>query len=431
MPGVRGRVAIGLLTVVMVAWPGPARAASGDLDASFGGDGRVLVQGSADTPGPGVALDGFGRIVIASATATTPTDIEVVRLLTDGSPDPAFGSDGTALIHAGDRDDRATAVAVQRDGGIVVAGTSKMHLGTGIVVARLLEDGSPDQSFSGNGYLRVHIGSGNDRLGGAVLQPDGDIIVAATAPFRHDRLAVLRYLSDGSPDTTFGVGGVRIVRNGRATWAGRPALQPNGRIVVAATRFGPGPDLAAVRLRAGGPLDKTFGGDGVVETQIQPAGYGTGEYGSGVAIRPDGSIVVAGNAYLDDYAEFHDCAVVAWTSDGALDRSFSSNGKLFFGWGYGDDWCTNVAVMPSGTLALAGTGGASQSPTERFGFPALTPHGRFVSSFGKSGKVTVQFTLNETDLTDSVVDADGRLVGVGYLAAAPQPSIGVARILGP
>jgi uncharacterized delta-60 repeat protein len=389
------------------------------------------LHGSGDTPGPGVALDGSGRILIASATDPAPQDIEVMRRLPDGSADLAFGDSGIAVLHVGEHDDRATAVAVQPDGSIVVAGTSEMPVGRGIVVARLLDDGSLDPRFSGNGYVRVHVGSGNDRLGGIALEPDGDIVVAATAAFRHDRLAVLRYLATGSLDPAFGVGGVRIVTSGRSTWAGRPTLQSNGRIVVSVTQFNPGPDIGAVRLRPDGPLDKTFGGDGVVSTEIQPRGYGRSEYGSDVAVRSDGSIVVAGQAYLDDFADYNDCAVVVWTSDGTLDASFSGNGKLSFGWGFGDDWCDAVTVSSTGTLALGGTAGSSMTPENRFGFAAVNSDGRFVSSFGGDGTVSLRFGRNSSYLTDLAVDGDGRFVGVGYLSSAPQPAIAVARVLGP
>src|SRR4051812_17169273 len=110
------------LLIVSVSSAVPARAAAGDLDSSFGGDGRITLEGSANAPGPGVATDSSGRIVVADSTPTTPTALQIQRLETDGSPDATFGDLGSVVVPIGKANSCASAVAIQADGAIVVAG---------------------------------------------------------------------------------------------------------------------------------------------------------------------------------------------------------------------------------------------------------------------------------------------------------------------
>ena len=123
-------------------------------------------------------------------------------------------------------------------------------------MARLLSDGSADQSFGTGGSVQLpdatpHIA--------AVLQDDGRIVVATHAPT--DGVIVQRLNPDGTIDTTFGNGGrlaIRVV--GEYFGISDLVAMPDGRLVVAA-----GTNDGALFLRFGtdGTIDTTFGADGM------------------------------------------------------------------------------------------------------------------------------------------------------------------------
>ena len=133
---------------------------------------------------------------------------------------------------------------MQPDRQIVVAGNAS---GSAMMtVTRLHPNGSSDITFDGDGTATIDFGSLADLAGGAVLQPDGKIVVAGSTQADED-VAIARLNANGSPDTTFGAAGKATVDFGVATFGFAVALQPNGRIVVAGQRTA-GNDFAVARL---------------------------------------------------------------------------------------------------------------------------------------------------------------------------------------
>jgi uncharacterized delta-60 repeat protein len=138
----------------------------------------------------------------------------------------------------------ARTVLVQLDRKIVVAGNSAgLEMMT---VTRLLPSGSLDTTFGSGGTTMIDFGTLADITAGAVLQPDGKIVIAGYTQAAED-IAVGRLNPDGSLDATFGSGGKTTIDFGAATFGNAVALQPNGRIVVAGQRTG-GDDFALARL---------------------------------------------------------------------------------------------------------------------------------------------------------------------------------------
>src|SRR5207302_7755525 len=131
-----------------------------------------------------------------------------------------------------------------------------------------------------------------------VRQPDGKLVVAGyvdlTGPYN---FALARYRPDGALDTGFGSGGKVITGFGGASAAASGiALQPDGKLVVAGNA-GIGPDgryrYAVVRYSSDGGLDPNFGNGGTVTTVV--AGENGSDSAAAVAVQADGKIVVAGN----------------------------------------------------------------------------------------------------------------------------------------
>lgn len=266
----------------------------GSLDPSFGNGGTVITGGTNLEEAYAVAVQPDGKIVAVGKSFLRNNRLMVARYLTDGTLDPTFGSGGIVIPRIGS-DDVANGVAIQPDGGIVVVGSStNASSGKDLTITRFQTNGTLDTSFSGDGILTVPVapGDGDDAATDAKIQLDGRIVVVGYASEPFDDWAAVRILADGSLDTTFG-GGDGIVITKFEQNNGQPsnvAMASDGKIVVGGSTYGPA-DFAVVRYQTDGTLDGTFGTDGVVLTAI-----GDQAYAQGVALAPDGKIVLGGSS---------------------------------------------------------------------------------------------------------------------------------------
>ena len=359
--------------------------ADGTLDASFdgpggGGNGNFLLPiGASDDHASAIALQPDGKIVLAGRCLSVSNyDFCVARLNADGSLDASFdgpsgSGNGKFLLPIGTSDDFASAVALQPDGKIVMAGFCGNGSNNDFCVARLNADGTLDASFdgpsgSGNGKFLLPVGTSDDYLSAIALQPDGKIVLAGHCfGASNEDFCVARLIADGSLDTSFdgpsggGNGKFLFLIGGGTDQATAVALQPDGKIVLAGTcTNGIDNDFCVARLNATGTLDASFDG---------PSGSGngkfllpigaTGDQATAVALQPDGKIVLAGGCLNGSNYDF---CVARLNADGSLDSSFdgpsgSGNGKFLLPIGTDYDYANAVALQPDGKIVLAGTCG--------------------------------------------------------------------------
>jgi uncharacterized delta-60 repeat protein len=177
--------------------------------------------------------------------------------------------------------------------------------------------------------------SSNDSANSVAIVPAqapaaGKIVVAGgTGSSAGADFAVARYNSDGSLDSSFGVGGLVTIDFGSASnGANGVAVMNDGRIVVVGVtnQAGTGNDFAVARLTSNGTLDDTFGSldsTGLHRTGKQIIDFGASDDEAlGVALQPDGSIVVGG--YSNQATTGYDFAVARLTPDGTIDDTFGS-----------------------------------------------------------------------------------------------------------
>ena len=263
--------------------------ADGNLDSSFGNGGKVLTTISANTDEiMDIAVQSDGKIVavgnrLNSVTSTGQFEyifdysIVVARYLTDGSLDRSFGSQGIVITDLANRSEVAQAVAIQRDGKIVVSGVPSL--------LRYNTNGSLDTSFASGGYVDSTL-FGED----VAIQINDKILIAGNG-------FVAQYDTLGFPDTTFGANGRTNITgmNGNAI-----AVQSNGKIVVGGSAnplvcvksgcYYDIPRLAVARLNpSDGSLDSSFGKAGIAMVAIGPFSEA-----NGVGISGSGKIVAAG-----------------------------------------------------------------------------------------------------------------------------------------
>ncbi|HSK16296.1 MAG TPA: hypothetical protein VK915_09005 [Gaiellaceae bacterium] len=277
---VAGHTSIGNNSVVYRLGP------SGKLDPTFGGDGRVELDGGGDEYAFDVALQPDGRILVAGRTSVG-SDATVYRLKPNGDPDPTFDGDGAVRLDSG-ASEGAYAVAVQPDGKIVVAGDTSG--GENAVVYRLKPNGDPDPAFDGDGVIELDSG-GDEEAYAVALQPDGKIVVAGRTSIGYDA-TVYRLRSNGSHDPTFDGDGTVAIDAGGVERASAVAIQANGKIVASGQTTN---SAAAFRLTGNGSPDPSFGENGVRTLKADDLSDA-----EAVVLQRDGRIVLGGWRYDPD-----------------------------------------------------------------------------------------------------------------------------------
>src|SRR5207237_10393012 len=195
-----------------------------------------------------------------------------------GDLDPTFGSGGMVTTDINRSTDLAKAVAIQSDGKLVVVGQTYKnndYSTEDFAVTRYNTDGTLDNTFGRGGKVRTDFPGLAAVSSAVVIQPDGKIVVAGGA-FPQFTFAgnfeVVRYNSNGSLDRSFGNGGIVTTTFPEGSYAFDVALQPDGKIIAAGTvfvDFNPGEmsdtDFALARYNSDGSLDTTFGNGGMAK----------------------------------------------------------------------------------------------------------------------------------------------------------------------
>ncbi len=283
----------------------------------------------------------------------------------DGILDHTLGGDGKVTTAIGTWA-YGTAVAIQPNGRILVAGDAAVGRYTRFALSRYKPDGTLDTSFGGgDGKVTTAWPIGTSAYGDAIaIQPDGRIVVAGVAGTlvgNESWFALARYKPNGTLDSTFGDHGKLITPVGVMAASAAVAIQPDARIVVAGDALvGESDRFALARYKHDGALDKTFGGDGKVTTPI-----GTRAFGADVAIQTDGLIVVAGEASSENSGRF---ALARYKPNGTLDRTFGGGGKVTTRIGTSAEGA-GIAMQPDDRIVVAGdatVGGTKQFALARY-----------------------------------------------------------------
>ncbi|WP_217923452.1 hypothetical protein [Miltoncostaea oceani] len=390
--------------VALALTAAPALAAPGDLDPSFDGDGRLLIDfdGSGNDAAWDVAVQPDGRIVLAGSGGSGG-DFTVARLLGNGAGDPAFDGDGKAVVDLGGNE-LAFGVGLRPGGGVALAGVTQSGGVDDTAVAALTAGGTPDASFDGDGRRSLDAG-GADEARAVLVQPDGKIVIAVQSPAGNADVVVIRLLPGGAPDPGFDGDGTAVIGFGGTDRPEALALQPDGRILVAGSTSS-GDDMVVARLREDGAIDTSFDFDGRKEIDA-----GGAAFASAVALQPDGKVVVAGTV------DPGDMVVARLRADGSFDPGFAGDGTTRIDAG-GDESGDGVAVQQNGRIVVAGSTSADDDIVVARLNGDGTPDGSFG---GGDGRASIDFGGAE-QATGVALQPDGGIVVSGL-------TLGVARML--
>jgi uncharacterized delta-60 repeat protein len=386
--------------VVPLASATGALAGPGDLASGFSSDGSLSLRAYACTPSgfDAVLRQANGRILAVGSTwvpngpACDPdtgplrTDLLAARFNRNGSLDRSFGSGGifTANLGLGVTgtvlDQPTPRAARAPHGRIIVAFGDRL--------VRLLPAGALDPSFGSNGIASLPSGDAQ----GVAVNHAGDPVVAETLTGPDaSSFGVVRYLPDGSPDPSFGSGGIVAAHFGRADHAAAVAVDRQDRVVVAGSlRSGPAGSrnaekLAVLRLSGHGTPDRTFGGNGV-----STARFSRDAFANALAVLPSGKVLAVGRREPLAPKKPPVWALARFRSDGSADRTFSGNGvrTTEFGRVFTDDeqQAVAVSIQSDGKAIVAGIPAVTTAAGAGIGLARYLPRGGLDRSFGNGGK---------------------------------------------
>jgi uncharacterized delta-60 repeat protein len=414
-----------LAVSVSLALSASISAAPGDLDPTFGNGGkRTDWTGYAS----GVAIQPDGKIVVVgdpNLCCRSDIDFRVARYNPDGSPDTTFGGGtGRVTTDFNGYHDNSENVVLQPDGKIIVAGwTVKEGSGVSLAVARYNPDGSLDTTF-GDGSGKVLTPLDYFAAGGTdvAIQPDGRILVvlAQIDLNGNDYGLLVRYNADGSPDTSFDMGGPDWLPTGSVYSQlpiGSVTVQPaDGKIVVIEGYPDYSPGIA--RYNTNGSLDTGFGSGGIVTI---PEAF----WLNTTAIDSAGKIVAAGGFVTGSTYEF---ALFRFNVDGSPDSSFDGDGIVTTP---NLESATSIVIQSDGKIVAAGYG---QGPGNYdLALARYNSNGSLDNTFGGGDGITTVDFNNSSDFGAAVaLDNQGRAVVVG--GSGPVGGSGsmfaIARFLG-
>jgi len=376
--------------------------------------------GNGNDNGAAVAVDGNGNVVVTGASTGSGGNSDITTIYyvaSPGSPDLTFSTDGVqttpisvsgTVVNA-----HPGAVARQADGKLVVAGYAHNGTNNDFALVRYMADGSVDTSFgtSGTGVVMTPVRSGDDYGSDVVIQADGKIIVVGTTAAPFD-MAAVRYLPNGTLDTSYGNtkpttdGKAIIPIFGHDDYCSAAVLQPDGKLVMAGTANSQGASGYDTTI-----VRLTVGGepdilfDGDGKRTVALSAAFTDE-AYDLLMMPDGKIVVAGRKNVN--ASEGNAIYLGLNADGSPNNSFGTSGQVEFDFG-GDDAVTGLALSPDGCIAACGyASGATTCFMAR-----LTAAGAWDNSFDGDGRWTASFSSGTEGLTAVIVQPDGRLVASG------------------
>lgn len=419
------------LALVTICLPIISFGQVGSLDLTFDTDGKVTTPISTTNLSDNaraVAIQSDGKIVVAgySFLGGADYDFAVVRYNADGTLDTSFDTDGkvTTAISSAD-EDQAYAIAIQSDGKIVVAGYTRDISTYSFAVVRYNSDGSLDNSFDSDGIVVTVIGGIIDVAYSIAIQSDGKIVVAGYS-FQNGNndFAVVRYNIDGSIDTSFDTDGIVTTPVGSLVDMGYAvAIQSDGKIVVAGHSLisSNNYDFSVVRYNTDGSLDVSFDTDGKV---ITPITTNSDDKAYSLAIQSDGKIVLAGYSYI---GALYSYALTRYNSDGSLDTGFDTDGVTTTSFGGETDIAYSVLVQSDGKILASGY--SFNGTDNDFAVACYNSDGSLDPGFDTDGIVTIPVGSSVDMGYAAALQADGKIIIAGQSSSgANNDDFAVVRL---
>jgi uncharacterized delta-60 repeat protein len=337
---------------------------------------------------------------------------------------------------------RALGAVRQRDGKLVVVGSIGRDSDHDMFVARLYPDGTLDGAFGTGGIQTLNLSQGLEDATAVAIQPDGRLVIAGwTDTERRYRdplpeMVLARLRPDGSFDEGFGDRGVvrfpspaDCVRTSAAT----VAVRSDGTILMGGNTGAtcPRPDGAFWPVIARVPPD----GNGATVLELHPFSY---VYLSEMALDGETGRLYLGGTISDDVYGATRMWAGALGPDLTPDRSFGANGAALADFpGTIDESASSIILDGRGRVVLAGTAGeggdAARGSPDRsgFGLARFTSVGQLDSGFGRRGLAKVRFRRRFSSARDLLQGPRGQLLVAGVSGrrqGVTRQAVAIARL---
>ncbi len=420
-----------LIIVFFASFPNLNWALPGDLDTSFGGAfGRYFINIFPNEHDGATAItrQPDGKLIMAGTCFSGDlAQFCVVRRNVDGSADSSFGSNafnipGAMLFAVSSGIDEPSAIALQPDGKIIIAGTCIAFNIRSFCFLRMTPNGFADPSFGASGRVNQIVGAGDAAVRAVLIQPDGKYVLAGTCfDGTYNTLCAARFLSTGAFDNSFGVQGRRFFPVTADARGFAAALRSDGRILIAGS-CNNGGSTCVGRLTASGAVDSSFTqtDEEIPTNGIAIASNGGNDRAGGLALQADGKIVLGGTCPLNNQPAF--CAT-RLDANGFPDNTFGVVGApdrvVRFSLNTSNAVASTVLLQNDGRIVLTGSCVGTNSD---FCILRLNDNGSADQSFGSFGVVKTN-VIDAADFGNAaLIQPDGKIVVAGQCAESSAPS---------
>ncbi len=206
-PAFRTATALFILALLPIAAFG-----SGLKDIDFGIAGSVRAIQTGDSA-VDLLVDGQGRILVGGNRYDSgSSEVFLRRFNPAGSPDPAFGRGGSSVFRVEGSSLEISDLVMLTDGKIVAVGKAVNADGSSdLLIIRFLSSGAPDPSFGSSGIVLIDLAK-HEALTSSVETGDGKLLAAGGIDDNGVSAIVLRLDENGQPDASFGVRGTASYR---------------------------------------------------------------------------------------------------------------------------------------------------------------------------------------------------------------------------
>ncbi len=340
----------------------------GSLDESFGRNGIADTSIGIGESASAVGIQPDGKILVSGWYY--PSSYITLRYNTNGSLDKSFGNGGVVFTDFGTLDTEPRCISVLPDNKILIGGDGGYNP-LNFLLLRYLPDGSLDNSFGNKGKTVTDFGPGGDYLTAMALQSDGKIVVTGTSNYNNsDNMALARYESNGILDTSFGQAGkVTCKFIGLYSKASGVLVQNDGKIIINGWTFDDvDANFAMVRYLSNGAPDSSFGNSSQVITDF---GLADDSYAS--ALQNDGKIILAGTSFIYDPKPQNNFALARYYGDGNKKQNIVVKIKRWLQHGNGIMWNTISGVSSYAVQRSADAVSWSAVRTERLAVNSRQP----------------------------------------------------------
>lgn len=343
-----------------------------------------------------------GSIYIGGDLGPSQKDLFLVKYKPNGNIDGSFGSEVGFVTTSIGNQARGYTLITQTDHKILLGGSAFIPGNQDdLVVVRYLTDGSLDLSWGGTGLVTNDYQGRQDELLAMQLQDDGKLVATGyvgTSGAVKEHLAVIRFNVDGSLDSTFGGTGLAVFNLGGNSRGTSIVIQSDGKIIVGGyVKVGTQHNGVVTRINANGTMDSSYATGGLFTLDL-----GSDEKINSIKLTSSGKIVFAGSVINAN----QDLLIGKINPSGTLEASFADFGLLILDLQTKDDDATTLIVNDDETIYIGGT---SKSLGSDSFIVKLLSNGSFDSSFSSSG-LLIKDIKEDDSISALGISSDGGLI---------------------